>query len=163
MYAFERILIPTDFSDCSRKAIGLGLSLASRFDADVLLLHIEGGSPKDSTYYSSEATAAELSEMETAERAVYSEFERANVEMASATGLKCVGNSRVKIRICTGAPAEEVLRAAEEARADLIVMGTHGRTTMKDFFVGSTTERVVERASCAVFAVKPDGYPFLRD
>jgi nucleotide-binding universal stress UspA family protein len=42
-------------------------------------------------------------------------------------------------------------------------MGTHGRTSMKDYFVGSTTERVVERATCSVLTVKPDGYPYLRD
>ena len=163
MYSFERILIPTDFSDCSRKALGLGLSMASRFGAKVWLLHVEGDNPSNSTYWSNDATNAELAELETAEKAVHAEYEMANVAMANATGLKMVDNDDVAIRVATGAPAEEILRAAADCRADLVVLGTHGRTGIKDFFVGSTTERVVERASAAVFAVKPDGYPFLRD
>jgi nucleotide-binding universal stress UspA family protein len=158
-----QILIPTDFSDCSRKALGLGLSMASRFGAKVWLLHVEGDNPSNATYWSNEATNAELAELESAEAAVFAEFEMANVQMANTTGLKMVDKDDVAIRVATGAPAEEFLRAAGDCNADLIIMGTHGRTGIRDFFVGSTTERVVERASAAVFAVKPDGYPFLRD
>ena len=59
--------------------------------------------------------------------------------------------------------ADEIVRVAEDERSDLIVLGTHGRTSVKDFFVGSTAERVVKNANCAVLAIKPEGYPFLRD
>jgi nucleotide-binding universal stress UspA family protein len=67
------------------------------------------------------------------------------------------------VRVGGGEVAAEILKAATDAQIDLIVMGTHGRTSIKDYFVGSTTERVVERATCSVLSVKPDGYPYLRD
>ena len=54
-----------------------------------------------------------------------------------------------------GYPAEEILAAAEEEHADMIVMGTHGRTGFDRMLFGSVAEKVVMAAACPVLTVKP--------
>jgi nucleotide-binding universal stress UspA family protein len=55
-----------------------------------------------------------------------------------------------------GVPWQEIVRAAAEERADMIVMGTHGRTGLERLLLGSVTERVVRGAPCPVLTVRPD-------
>ncbi|EKO38044.1 MAG: universal stress protein UspA-like protein [Solidesulfovibrio magneticus str. Maddingley MBC34] len=57
--------------------------------------------------------------------------------------------------VLAGYPAEEILAAAEEQHADLIVMGTHGRTGIDRIIFGSVAEKVVKSARCPVLTVKP--------
>jgi nucleotide-binding universal stress UspA family protein len=54
-----------------------------------------------------------------------------------------------------GLPTDEILRAARHQRADLIVLGTHGRTGLRRAFMGSVAERVVSQACCPVLMVRP--------
>jgi universal stress protein A len=56
--------------------------------------------------------------------------------------------------VAVGRPAEEILRVAEEAGVDLIVMGTHGRTGLRHVLLGSVAEAVERTAGCAVLTVK---------
>jgi nucleotide-binding universal stress UspA family protein len=57
-------------------------------------------------------------------------------------------------RMLTGEPAEEIVRFAEEARCELIVMGTHGRTGFTRLLMGSVAEAVVRHAKCPVLTYK---------
>lgn len=163
MYTFRRILVPSDLSECSRKALRLAMSFAARFDSELFLMWVEDSRPGDSTWEDNTRTASELSSLENIEKVLIEEFQAAATEVANETALPPVGRNKLGLRVSSGDPATEIVKAAEDAAVDLIVMGTHGRSGIKAFFVGSTTERVVERASCHVLAVKPDGYPFLRD
>src|SRR5688572_28824990 len=63
--------------------------------------------------------------------------------------------------IRSGSPAVEILRYAVEAEADLLVLGTHGRTGFERFMVGSVTEKVLRKAPCPVLSVPPhcEGQP----
>jgi len=63
---------------------------------------------------------------------------------------------RVHVRI--GSPYEQLLEVAEEASADLIVVGTHGRSGVKRVLLGSVSERVARLAQCPVYIVRPKGY-----
>jgi universal stress protein A len=56
--------------------------------------------------------------------------------------------------VAEGDPAEMILRVAEEVHADLIVMGTHGRTGLSRLLMGSVAEQVVRRAPCPVLTMK---------
>jgi len=58
-------------------------------------------------------------------------------------------------RIVEGLPVDEILRAARRQRADLIALGTHGRTGLRRAFMGSVAERVVSQARCPVLTVRP--------
>jgi nucleotide-binding universal stress UspA family protein len=63
----------------------------------------------------------------------------------------------VETRITTGLPSEEVLAAAEAEEADLIVVGTRGKTGLAHVLLGSTAERIIRRAPCPVLAVRTEG------
>jgi nucleotide-binding universal stress UspA family protein len=60
----------------------------------------------------------------------------------------------VRHRLAEGDPAEEILRAAEEEGADLIVMGTHGRGGLSRLLMGSVAEAVMRKALCPVLTVR---------
>lgn len=62
-----------------------------------------------------------------------------------------------------GALEATIVEASEEHHAQLIVMGTHGRKGLTEQVVGSSSERVVARATCSVLVVKPEGFPYLRE
>lgn len=62
---------------------------------------------------------------------------------------------RVAVYVATGHPAERIIALATEVDADLIVMGTHGRTGLKRWVLGSVAEEVVRRAPCGVFVIRP--------
>jgi len=162
MFVADRILIPTDFSECSHRAMLAALSFATRFDSAVQVLHVTGR-PGSRTYEENAATNAEVEALEADEAALREAYGTAAAAVAEANGLPTLPESKLAFTVSGGDPATEIVRVAEEARTDLIVLGTHGRTSVKDFFVGSTAERVVKNANCAVLAIKPEGYPYLRD
>jgi len=60
----------------------------------------------------------------------------------------------VETRLTRGSEAEEILRLAHDARADLIVMGTHGRTGLGGLLLGNTAKSVLTKADCVVLVVK---------
>ncbi len=62
---------------------------------------------------------------------------------------------KVAVYVATGNPAERIVALAAEVDADIIVMGTHGRTGLKRWVLGSVAEEVVRRASCGVFVIRP--------
>lgn len=62
---------------------------------------------------------------------------------------------RVAVYVATGHPAERIVALAAELDADVIVMGTHGRTGLKRWVLGSVAEEVVRRAPCGVFVIRP--------
>jgi nucleotide-binding universal stress UspA family protein len=163
MYGFKRILVPSDFSECSVKALGSAITLAVGLDAELFLLYVEAGAVGSKVWASNEATRAELDMLEGDEKRLFEEYLKASRTVEEHSGKPPIPRARLHVRVASGEISAEILKAATDAQIDLIVMGTHGRTSMKDYFVGSTTERVVERATCSVLTVKPDGYPYLRD
>ena len=163
MYAFKHILVPTDLSKCARKALGLAITFALRFDADLYLLYVEDKAPDSKTWQHNETAELEIGILESAEQRAKENYLSVAAEVAKETGLPEMNRDKFHVRIGTGDPAAQILAAAEDSQIDLIVMGTHGRSSIKDFFVGSTAETVVRKATCNVLAVKPDGYPYLRD
>ncbi len=62
---------------------------------------------------------------------------------------------KVAVYVATGNPAERIVALAAEVDADLIVMGTHGRTGLKRWVLGSVAEEVVRRAPCGVYVIRP--------
>jgi nucleotide-binding universal stress UspA family protein len=84
---------------------------------------------------------------------------RRSAERHLAAARARVRGERVRVRtmLVEGLPADEILRAARRARADLIVMGTHGRTGVSRVFMGSVAERVVRESRCPVLTVRAHG------
>lgn len=69
-------------------------------------------------------------------------------EKAKKAGVRATG------LMVEGDPARQIVRVARSKRADLLVVGTHGRTGLNKFFVGSVAERVVSSATCPVVTVR---------
>jgi nucleotide-binding universal stress UspA family protein len=80
-----------------------------------------------------------------------------HLEEWRAEAEKLVGAPRVTAAPAVGEPSAEILEAAREAKSDLIVVGTHGRTGLEHALMGSIAERVVRRAHCPVLTVRPQG------
>ncbi len=67
----------------------------------------------------------------------------------------------VETRIVTGTAVEQIVRLAKELPADLIIIGTHGRTGISHVFLGSVAEKVVRRALCPVLTVRSKEHDFI--
>jgi len=80
------------------------------------------------------------------------------IERPSATSLPSLPGSTEGVQasavLAKGVPAEEVLRVARRQRADLLVLGTHGRTGLRRALMGSVAERIVSQARCPVLTVR---------
>jgi nucleotide-binding universal stress UspA family protein len=139
MLLVRTVLHPTDFSDYSDHAFRLACMLARDYGARLVVLHVatpptivygEGIVPPD----------PELVYREARERLNRLEVPGADVH--------------AERRFEEGDPATEILRVAKDINADLIVMGTHGRTGLGRLLMGSVAEQVVRRALCSVLTVK---------
>src|SRR5690606_25816419 len=75
--------------------------------------------------------------------------------------LKSIGYSPSRFILRQGSPFFEILAAAKEESADLIVIGTHGRGAIAHILMGSVAERVVRKASCPVLVVREGEHEFV--
>jgi len=146
---FKKILVPTDFSDNSRDALDYAVQLAEKFDASILLLHVQTTADMvpmgiDGMEAVSEAYANLLANYE---REAMNTMKAA---LAPFEG-RCAGAT---CELVSGVPYHAILEVAAEQHADLIVMGTHGRGLIKRFLLGSQADRVVRGASCPVMTVR---------
>jgi nucleotide-binding universal stress UspA family protein len=142
----RRILHPTDFSRPSGAAFAQAVALARKEGAQLLLLHVlVPPTPFVGDGYISPKTYQEL------EAAA-----RRGAERLLRKALARAQKAKVKVRalLVEGVPYDQIARVARRKRADLIVMGTHGRTGLSKFFLGSVTERVLPLAPCPVLTVR---------
>lgn len=139
MIPIHTILCPIDFSEHSGYALPLVAALTRDYHARLVLLHVvhapvvaygEGLIPDDPEELRAEA--------------------RARLDSLQVPCADLVAERR----LAEGDPAEEIVRAAAEISADLIVMSTHGRTGLGRVLMGSVAEHVARRATCPVLTVR---------
>ncbi len=138
----KKILVPTDFSECSMAATDHAISLAQTFQAQVILLHV-----MEPPVYGLDFSLTHPGTLPLVRQKLMEMMER-SVDVMSDHGVEAEGYFII------GVPSVEIIRAAEKHGADLIVMGTHGRTGLSHILLGSTAERVIQRAHCPVLTVK---------
>ncbi len=139
---YRRILIPTDGSEVAEKAAGHGVELAKALGSEVYALYVIDisaftGIPAEAAWESMRFLLEE--EGKKALNAVK--------KLCEEHGVK------YELLMKEGRPAEEIVSAAEEVGAELIVMGTSGRTGLDRFLLGSVAEKVVRISSCPVMVV----------
>lgn len=139
MLPIHTILHPTDFSERSEHALQLASALARDYGARLVVLHV--ATPPTIVY----GEGILPPEPEILFQEARDHLNRLEVSDAKI---------RAERRFEVGDPATEVLRVAQEINANLIVMGTHGRTGLGRLLMGSVAEQVVRRASCPVLTVK---------
>ncbi len=150
----QHILVPIDFSPCSEAAFDFAVDLARRLGARLTLLHVIHVMPLGVAGGEATLPYAYLAEIEQdAQQALTGYQERAREAGVSA-----------ETRVVHGIPPQSIVEIAQDAHADLIVMGTHGRTGLQHILLGSVAERVLRQAPCPVLTVRqheasawPDG------
>jgi universal stress protein A len=147
MFSPKRILVPTDFSDNSDKALKQAMELAKQYNAKIYLLHVEKPVTQCVPDYCLDpSTVKQIGDNEILhakdimqrELKKYSEFQE--VEVISD--------------IKEGEPVKEILKEQEEKGIDLIVMHSHGKTGFLKRLMGEVTEKVMEEAKSPVLIVR---------
>ena len=158
-FQLKKILVPIDFSDCSRKALRYAIPLAKQHGAAITLLYVvvvpsyfgvgDGGG------FNYAAFEPDFISIE------------AEIRASGSKQLAALATNEVRAEVSadtlvqTGSPAVEIIAAAKSLPADLIVISTHGRTGLKHVWLGSVAEHVVRRAPCPVLVVREREHEFV--
>jgi nucleotide-binding universal stress UspA family protein len=140
----QTILVPVDGSHGANQAARFAAGLARDSGARLILLHV---------YDAPTAAAMGLARRST------EEYERA-LEQASAESFEAAHQAmsdlapRVDHQVTMGHPANEIVLVAEKSSADLIVMGSRGRSEIASYLLGSVSERVLRHAPCPVTVMR---------
>ena len=146
MARIRRILHPTDFSPASRRALARAIDMARQQKAELVVCHVvslvvpmvgEGYVPPR-VYEEIEASTRRAAQRQL--DAVVAKARRAGV--------------RARALLVEGVPFERIGRNAKSQKADMIVMGTHGRTGLGRLFLGSVAERVIASSPVPVLTVR---------
>jgi universal stress protein A len=148
MLKVNRILCTTDLSEPSLSALDYAAEIASLFQAELRLLYVVPVLPPRPAAPGDPLTSYEIPEYEPMLR---KESEQRLEAIISQRVPKSV---KVEPMIGNGKPAYEIVRIAEQEKADLIVISTQGHTGWHHFVVGSVAEKVIQMAPCPVLAVR---------
>ena len=146
MSRLRRILHPTDFSPASRAAFKRAVTMAKADRAQLLLVHVLA--PPVPIAGEGYISPKVYDDLETSARKYAQKQLSALQAKARTAGVKAV------TLLLEGVVHEEIARAAKSKKADLIVIGTHGRTGLAEFFLGSVASRVAAAAPCPVMTVR---------
>jgi universal stress protein A len=144
-FRLRRILVPIDFSACSRRALLYALSFARQFGAQLLLVHVV------EPMIVPENLLMAVPELPEAGGNLLGE---AQERLAQLARKEIPAEVKFDTVVRVGRPYQELIEAAKAGDVDLIVIATHGYTGLKHVFLGSTAERVVRHASCPVLTVR---------
>jgi universal stress protein A len=144
--AIRRILYPSDFSPASRPAFKRAVELAKSLRSQLLIVHVLAPPPIIGEGYITAETVETLlqSQRHAAQRQL-----RVLVVRAKAAGVRVSS-----LLVETGMTHEQIVRVARRKRADMIVMGTHGRTGLTRLLLGSVAAHVIATARCPVLTVR---------
>lgn len=144
---YKRLLVPVDFSECSRNAFMHALLLGAHFDAQVDVMtafDVPAYVPPEALLVMGHVSTPWFDFAEQHARELLSSF-------VSRTARELRVDRQL---ILPGPPASAIVELASDDRYDLIVMGTHGHTGLAHLMLGSTAERVVRAAPCPVLTLR---------
>jgi nucleotide-binding universal stress UspA family protein len=141
MLPISTIIHPTDFSDRSEYAFRLACSLARDHGARLIVLHVVP-TPQGVGYNELPIVPPLSPDYRQELEEKLHKFKTVDPKL------------RVECRLEEGFAADEILRIARDTKADLIVMGTHGRTGLARLLMGSVAEQVARKAACPVLTAK---------
>ncbi|MDA1194129.1 MAG: universal stress protein [Planctomycetota bacterium] len=142
MQGFQNILVPVDFSEDSANVLETALSVLAA-DGTLSLLHVVEYLPAVT-----EGTFGIYPHRKDIESIKKLSLERLK-QFAEGRG-----PSKLEMLVREGKPAYAILDVIRELNPDLVVMGTHGRSKLDHFLIGSVTERVIRKATCSVLTVR---------
>lgn len=146
MLPIQKIIAATDFSEPAQAGIDAAEELAREFSAELVLVYAVPRIPLVPAPHG--AGAAGQIELE---QEIRDSADKALEEISAK--LRAGGVGKIRYRVLSGDPAHQIVEAAKEEEAGLIVMSTHGETGWRRFVSGSVAEKVVRLAECPVLAV----------
>jgi len=143
---FEHIVVPTDFSTCAEAAWKLARRVAAMSGGELILVHVLVETPlyRESPFGMNAVREVYETARKWAEGALEGWVAKARAE----------GQLAVRAVLRTGVPHADIVKLATDERADLIVIGTHGRGGLERAILGSVADRVVRLAACPVLTVR---------
>jgi nucleotide-binding universal stress UspA family protein len=142
---FSPIVVPVDASDASNEAAKLAIALAKSNSASIVFINVIDVSKLMAlSGYESPYPGEAIDQMRDSSTKILDEA----IALAAAAGVTATSET------AEGDAADEIVAAAEQHRAGLIVIGTHGRQGLARLFIGSVAEAVLRRAHCPVLATR---------
>lgn len=149
---FKSILVPVDFSECSRRALAQAIELAARFEGEVTALHVYEPPYAVGELLVQAPGKSALSVDEYMRTSAQGLFDQLVTEVLATTGVDPA--PPLHTRLVSGMPTEVILEEVASLEPDVLVMGTHGRKGLAHLMLGSVAERVIRRAACPVLVVR---------
>lgn len=153
----SKILIPIDFSDYSLSACNIGFDFASKTNCEVILLHsylgpnFSGSMPFSSDSYNTELF--DITESKEIAKLAQSKMRKFADKLKQAIAQKTLPDIKFKHYVTEGVPEEAILQYARQEKAQLIVMGTRGKSKKELELIGSVTAEVLDSGKFPVFTV----------
>jgi len=143
---FQTIVVPTDFSDPARYAVGFAMDLL-REGGTLHCIHVVDDVPLSYGYVGMTLPADDLrSRLAASAEGELQAFLPAGIDM-----------HQVETHVLHGSPHVQIVDFARKCKADLIAMGTHGRTGIEHALLGSVAEKVLRRSPCPVLVIREGG------
>jgi len=150
----EKILIALDGSESADKALDFALDLADKYCADIVLLSVIQPVIVPMISY----PASGVPSIPPTSIGSYTKGFRAGHKKVLSQALKKAKKIRPKLKVSTklveGRPSDKIIETAKEGNFDIIVIGSRGLGGIKEFFLGSVSDRVADEAPCPVLIVK---------
>lgn len=138
----KKILVGTDFSPCSDRAIDYAFSIAAQFGGEILLLHVI-----ESFSYSVTDSLTIVGHEKALKVTAGALMENLEKQLSERGRI-------IQRHISHGTPYREIINTAKKEACDLIVVGTHGHSAMEHLLLGSVAEKVVRLSDCPVLTVR---------
>ncbi len=145
MLSIKEIVVPTDFSEHSLRALDYAISLAEKYGSQLELVYVIEAGLQSSDMAWINVDYGEINKQH--KKAAWEHMEKIKKD-------RVPGGIDINISILLGKSFVEIIRFADSVNADLIVMATQGHGGLSHFLLGSTTERVVRKAPCPVLTIK---------
>jgi universal stress protein A len=147
MVAIKRILVPTDFDSCSTPTVRYAAELAEKFGSELILLNVvqDLALAMPDAVMPTPVPAPVITQL----------IDAAKTGLANLVAAENLSRLSPKLEVRVGSPAGEIIVAANDLKADLVCIGTHGRGGIAHFLLGSVAEKVVRQAPCLVLTIRP--------
>jgi nucleotide-binding universal stress UspA family protein len=143
--SFKSILVPVDFSEDSFYALEQGIEIANRFNSKLIILHVNHDESMLFHYLSED-------EYERVKERLLEDAKEQLENLVEKFPVLSEIDYHYSVR--RGVPYVEIVEETEKEHIDLVIVGSHGKTSAKKFFYGGTTSKVARRAKCSVMITR---------
>lgn len=148
----KKILVPTDFSEFSDKALRQALDIAAEYGSEVHVLHVFDSRLESTTMPHQYDLVMNLEDIRSLEKSLYDMAElRVKEQLAKYPETK---KMKISYRVVSGTPYIEILREQENKQIDLIVIASLGQSGVAKYLIGSVARNVLKGATCSVLLTK---------